>query len=371
MGRVRTVGRFVTRSCVLAAALWMLCGAAFAQEAPTFESDVSLVTLPVTVKDSRGAPIGDLNREDFAVLEEGEPREIAVFERRTNRPLSLVLMLDTSLSTAIELRYEVKSAERFLDALFASDVEASDVAAVYSFSSGVEAHAGFTRSLSKLQGGLRQIRPKTGTSVYDAIVLASRSLGTRQGRRVLLMITDGGDTTSGWQFNDALQAAHDHEIAIYPLIVLPIRADAGRNRGGEHALVTLAKNTGGESFVQHGAENLDEVFREVLRNLRTQYLLGFYPLDGGAAPSKSLRKIDVQANREGAVTLSRSAYFARRPEPQARRARPSTSTGSVVNVRRMPQRGDTVQEEPEDAEKEARPPDGRPRPPIVRGAPSF
>ena len=344
------------------------CATAQQLEPAVFTADVRLVSLPVTVKDARGAPVGDLKREDFQVFESDEQREITVFERRTDRPLSVVLLMDASLSTAVELRYERESAGRFLGRLLGRGSKPDDAAAVFSFSSDVTVLADFTRNQKELATALGRVRPQTGTSVYDAVLLASRYLQQRDGRPVIVIITDGGDTTSGLKFDDALRAAHAAEAAIYPLIVLPIRSDAGRNRGGEHALITLAKHTGGEAFVQHGARDLDTAFDEVLRNLRTQYLLGFYPADEGFNPADDFRKVEVGVAREGAVVLARSGYFAKSPVKQpARRSR----IGAPVRLRTVPQVG-----VPDDADEEAAEPITRPprrsrgrKTPIVRPGP--
>ena len=208
MGRVRASHGGVSRlfaSLLLPAALSL---PAQQPDTPVFATDVRLVTLPVTVKDADGAPVGDLERGDFEILEAGVARRVAVFERRTNRPLSVALMLDTSLSTAIELRYERESASRFLKNLLGRGSHPGDRAAVFSFSADVQVHQRFTRDRRALERALGSMRPESGTSVYDAVRLASGELARREGRRVIVMITDGGDTTSHWRFADALRAAH-------------------------------------------------------------------------------------------------------------------------------------------------------------------
>ena len=333
-----------------------------------FTADVRLVSLPVTVKDARGAPLGDLDRKDFEILEEGDRRDLAVFERRTDRPLSVALMLDASLSTAIELRYERESAARFLARLLGPGAHAEDRAAILSFSADVDLLQGFTRDQKALERALGMVRPRTGTSVYDALQLASGALSRREGRRVIVAITDGGDTTSRLRFADALRAAHDAEVAIYPLIVLPIQSDAGRNRGGEHALITLADKTGGETFVQHGTTDLDASFGAILRALRTQYLLGFYPRREGLQAREVFRSVEIRVKREGAAVYARDGYYLAPgvAPPPARSGRRAAET----SVRRLPQRGSAGQGESGTKEVETkpprRPPDGEPRPPIVK-----
>ncbi len=353
MGRVRSQVRGSSLRLIVGSLL-IAVGLSAQQPQPTvFTADVSLVSLPVTVKDARGAPVGDLDRDDFTILESGEPRDIAVFERHTSVQLSVALMLDASLSTAIELRYEKESASRFLNRLMGPGSHSNDAAAVFSFSSDVEVLAEFTRDQRALESALGRIRPRTGTSVYDAVLLASAELSDRAGRRIIIMITDGGDTTSSLRFADALRAAHDADTVIYPLIVLPIQSDAGRNRGGEHALMTLADNTGGEAFVQHGARNLDAAFDEVLRNLRTQYLLAYYPQGDVATAQDGFRKVQVGVKRVGAVVLARSGYFAKKPPARPLRR---SSRGAPVRLRTVPQVGDSDEEKPAPEKPVSRPP---------------
>lgn len=143
----------------------------------TFKVDVRLVNLLVTVKDSQGAPIADLSAEDFTVVDGGERRKIAVFERRTNRPLSVVLMLDTSLSTNKELPFERDAASRFFARLLGEGSHPGDRVAVLQFSDYVEVLSGFTTSARSASKAMRRLERGGGTSLYDAVYLASQQLG--------------------------------------------------------------------------------------------------------------------------------------------------------------------------------------------------
>jgi len=242
---------------------------------------------------------------------------VAVFERRTNRPLSVVLMLDASLSTAIELRFERESAKRFLQNLLGAGSNPADRAAILKFSDYVDLLSGFTRSQKRLAQALERVRPESGTSMYDAILLCSDELARRSGRRVMIIITDGGDTTSRISFQRAQEAAHAVDAVIYGIIVMPIKSDAGRNTGGENALKTFAKNTGGTTFVEPGPEALNEAFDEILRNLRTQYLIGYYPPEISSSTER-FRPVSVTVDRPGSRVLSRNGYYV----PLARRSSP-------------------------------------------------
>jgi Ca-activated chloride channel family protein len=148
--------------------------------------------------------------------------------------------------------------------------------------------------------------------MYDALFLSSRELEYRNGRHVLVLVTDGGDTTSSKDFHQALEAAQLADAILYPVLVVPITNDAGRNVGGEHALTTLAAGTGGHVFTPNLGEQLDRAFDDILRELRTQYLIGFYPKN--VPPTKDRfhsLKVTVQstlANRGLRVT-TRSGYY--------------------------------------------------------------
>jgi Ca-activated chloride channel family protein len=284
------------------------------ENAPTFRVNVSLVNVLVTVKDANGTPLGDLEKEEFTILDGGVPRPVTVFERRTDRPISVALMIDASLSTAIELDQERISARTFIQNLLSEGAHPRDRVAVMKFSAYVDLLAEFTRSIRTLSRALRSVQPESGTSLYDAILLASEELAGREGRRVMIIITDGGDTTSNTTFQQALRATHAIDAVIYAMIVMPIKSDAGRNTGGENALKALAGNTGGATFVQLGVENLDEAFDQILRNLRTQYLLGYYPPPLPES-NETFRPIEVRVARPDVTVLARKGYFLPEPRP--------------------------------------------------------
>lgn len=314
---------------MLLSVLLALVPAAVAQEAGqvTFSSDVNLVNILVTVKDETGVPIGGLDAEDFTILDNDEPREIRVFERRTDRPLSIVMLVDASLSTGIQLQYEKVSGRRFAENLFGEGSHPGDRMAVMKFSEGVDLLADFTRSERVIAKGLDRLKPQTGTSLYDGVLLASEELERRSGRRVIILITDGGDTTSYSTYRQALEAAHSADAVIYALTVLPVKADAGRNVGGERTLELLARNTGGASFVEVGQEALNRAFDEILENLRTQYLIGYYP-PAHDDPKTRFRRIEVQVDREGASILARAGYYV----PKERKKLPPRSPNEAISV---------------------------------------
>ena len=279
-----------------------------ASTAPTFKVDVRLVRLLVTVKNAAGDPVGSLDPPDFTVYDDGVPQEIAVFERQTAQPLSVSLLIDTSGSTGKDLRYETTSIQRFLKALVVDEGNARDAAALYSFNYEVTLLTTFTRRMNRIEDSLRLLRPEGGTSMYDAIYLSSRELRGREGRHVVVIVTDGGDTTSSKKFRDALDAAQLADAIMYPIVVVPIANDAGRNTGGEHALESLASGTGGRVFYPSVGASLDRAFADILRDLRTQYLIGYYPRNlPPDSPRFHLTRVEVK--RKDLRVSTRTGYY--------------------------------------------------------------
>ncbi len=339
------------RLSAAAALAAVLCGAPLAggqSEEPGFQVNVQLVTVIATVKDASGALVADLAKDDFTVLAGGVPQQVTLFERQTGRPLSVVLLFDASLSVAKELRFEQDAAHRFVRRLLTSGAQPEDRVAVYKFSSSISELTDFTASLARLEKAIYMMRPESGTSLYDAVYLAAEHLERREGRKVIIVVTDGGDTTSNKKFSDALAAAQRAEAVVYSIIVVPVTADAGRNLGGENALRTISASTGGVCYRQYSERDLDQAFRQIERDLRIQYLLGFYPRD--VPPSKDrYYRLEVQVQRPGLEVLARTGYYGEAspssgvyPEPAVSvtgtnpRARPKSPPASTSQPKRSP-----------------------------------
>jgi Ca-activated chloride channel family protein len=239
----------------------------------TLHVDVKLVNIFVNVTDRNGAVIGDLTKDDFAVTEDGRPQQIQVFERQSELPLNVTLAIDTSGSVHKDMAEEADAAKRFAHALLRTQ---QDQMSLLQFATDVRELTPFTNKLSQIDRGLAQLRGDYATALYDAIVLGSDKLGPRQGRKVLVLVSDGGDTAKSSTYAEALEAALRNEVMIYSIIDVPIEASAGRDLGGEHALITLAEQTGGKSYYV-SEEGLDKAFAHVNSDLRTQYLIGYYP----------------------------------------------------------------------------------------------
>ena len=279
----------------------------FAQEEQTIHVDVRLVRVLATVKDPVGNAVGSLDKAAFTIRDNGAVQTISVFEHQTEQPLSVAILLDNSGSTYKDLKYETDSVTRFVKALF-HEGNPADSAALYTFNSDIVLQNGFGRNVNAIERTLRAVRGEAGTSLYDAVMLASRDIQDRQGRRILVVVTDGGDTTSRTDFNRAVESAQLADAVIYPILVVPVSNDAGRNTGGENALTTFALRTGGRVFQPTLGAEMDRAFDQILKDLRTQYLLGFYPKDVPLT-SNRFHSLTVSVEPANLRVMARSGYY--------------------------------------------------------------
>jgi Ca-activated chloride channel homolog len=290
----------------------LLSATATAQQEPTFHVDVPLVNVFVSVTDKAGAPIGGLTKDDFQLFENDKAQTIAVFERDTSAPLAIVLALDLSGSVYKDFAAEQQAAQHF-----AKDVlRPQDRADVVAFADGTREVTGFTGDARRIAGGLNGLHPGTGgTAFYSSISLSSGLLRPEHGRRVLVMISDGDNTVNGVSYEDALDEAVRDEVMIYSIIDVPVAASAGRDLAGEHAMITLAEQTGGRAYYADQA-SLDQVFHRIADDLRTQYLLGYYPHkrapeEQGGFRSIAVKMSNAQNNAKYSVR-NRPGYYADR-----------------------------------------------------------
>jgi Ca-activated chloride channel family protein len=286
-----------------------MASAPLAAQETTLHVDVRLVSVFVNVTDRNGAIVGGLTRDDFALKEDGRPQEIAVFERQSELPLNLTLAIDTSSSVRKDLTEEADAARRFVHAI----LRPQDQMNLLEFATEVRELTPFTNKVALIDRGLNQLHADWATALYDAIVLGSERLGPKTGRKVLIVVSDGDDTVKSSTYDQALESALRHEVMIYSIIDVPIEASAGRDLGGEHALITLAEQTGGKSFYV-SAGGLDKAFAQVSDDLRTQYLLGYYPKN--QEPGKTFHRIDVTVPRAATEDFNvrhKTGYYADAP----------------------------------------------------------
>jgi Ca-activated chloride channel family protein len=305
----------VTKHILGAAFVFVLIvcsGASLMAQEPetTIKVDVKLVNVFVTVTDAHGAPVPNLQKENFLLKEDGKEQKIAIFNRESALPLSIVLAVDTSLSTRKDLPLELISARKFAHAI----IRPQDGLALYKFSEVVDQVVPFTSDLKRIDAGIDRVHNGAATALYDAVFLGSQALDRRQGRKVMVVITDGGDTVSQVDYKEALRAAQEAEAIIYSIIIVPIEADAGRDTGGEHALVQISNDTGGKYFYATSLPQLDSAFQKISDELRTQYLLAYYPSERYSDSEFRQLRVDLTNPPAGGPYQSRyrAGYYTRK-----------------------------------------------------------
>jgi Ca-activated chloride channel homolog len=263
---------------------------------------VDLVNVLVSVLDEHNRPAPDLPVEAFRLLDDDNPQTIAVFEKETQQPLDLALMFDASLSTQLGQPAQREAATRFIQQV----LRPGDRLAVYSVDENVTQIAAFSDNVAHLQDAIKRIPQGAGTSIYDAVFLGSKAL-SRQGadrRSVIILITDGGETTSHADFETARREAVRNGALLYTVVIRAMKNENGHNTAGEHALETITDTTGGAVFYPDGSAQLGEIFDRINRELRTQYRLGYYPTPRG--PADTYRQIEVTVTPPNPTSASAS-----------------------------------------------------------------
>jgi Ca-activated chloride channel family protein len=274
---------------------------------------VNLVNVLVSVLDEHNRPAPDLPVEAFQVFDEDHPQNIAVFEKETQQPLDLALMIDASLSAQLSMPAQREAASHFIQQV----LRKGDRLAVYSVDENVTQLAAFSDNVAHLQETVRRIPAGAGTSIYDAVMLGARAL-SRQGtdrRHVIILVTDGGETTSRADFDSARREAVRSNTLLYTIVIRTMKSESGRNTAGEHALETITDTTGGAVFYPDGSSQLDSIFDRIDKELRTQYRLGYYPNPRG--PADTYRRIEVTVRPPPATPAQASADPADATQPAA------------------------------------------------------
>ena len=275
-----------------------------ADQRSSIRVDVNLVSVIASVLDQNNRPAPDLQSDQFEIYEEGKPQKIENFEPETQQPLDLALMIDSSLSEIKELQFETDAAARFIGQV----VRPEDRLGIFQFADTVTQLAGFSGNVPQLQAAVRRITPGDGTALYDAVYLGSDALGKAptDRRKVLILITDAGETTSRADFETARRAALRAEALLYTIVIRPVKGENGRNTAGEHALETIADSTGGAMYYPDEISQLDAIFERINRELRTQYRLGYYPQP--RPPEGVYRSIEVRVKGNYKVRYRKSYY---------------------------------------------------------------
>lgn len=322
--RARATGSLLAVLC--AAVYFWLPSPTAAQQDPVISVDVEVVNILATVRDKKGKLITHLKKEDFRLEDEGKLQEIKYFSRQTDLPLTVGLLVDTSLSQE-RLIYE----ERRAGAQFFSQVlrHKKDLAFLIGFDVDVELLQDLTESRTLLRSGLeklevqgagRGIHPgpvpasgqRTWTALFDAVYLASSEMMRDQvGRKALILVSDGIDVGSKVKQEEAIEAAQRADIVLYGIRYYDRRAYGRFGGGGGGSLKRLAKETGGSVFEVSRKQPLEKVFDAIQEELRSQYSLGYSPSDTSGKPGP--RKIKLRTKQRGLKVHSRKEYYPRSP----------------------------------------------------------
>ena len=280
----------------------MLLTLASAAQQPTFKSGSRIVASYATVTDTTNRLVTDLTREDFEILDNGRPQELTIFDNDV-RPISVVVMLDTSISMTHRLKDLYSGAEQFLLRLLPHDR-----AVVGAFNDKIEFASSFTSDRNGLIAALKDLDFGNKTRLYDALYESLDQLQEADSRKVILLFTDGQDFGSQQGSGRALERARTEEVMIYGIgleteffngqSVVRSKPDSILNR--------FALETGGGYFDLKKDADLGASFSRIAQELRSQYLLGFAPavLDG------KIHKLEVRVKRPGLKTRSRRSYMA-------------------------------------------------------------
>jgi VWFA-related protein len=313
---------------VALALLMLLAVVLLAQDAPTIKVDVDVVNILFTVRDSHNGLVGNLEKNDFTLFEDNKQQDIKYFNRETDLPLTIGLLVDVSASQGNLIDIEKNAASQF----FGHVLRKQDLAFLISFGSDAELLQDYTSSPSLLRHGLDGLQvnsdvgglqpgpvptinhPK-GTILYDAVYLAAHDqLKGQVGRKVLVLITDGEDQGSSYKIQDAIEAAQRADAIIYGFYYVD-RAfyyGNGISFGGtsDSALKRMAEETGGRVFHIDRRHTLMDAFQELQDEMRSQYAIGYSPTND--AKDGTFRRIDIRPSDKHWKVQARKGYYASR-----------------------------------------------------------
>lgn len=265
----------------------------------------NLVTVPATVVDRLGKAVADLRLEDFELRVDGQPRQISELGRNET-PVQLVMLFDNSSSLSEAREFEKQAAVRF----FRSVIRPVDQAAIYSVSTIPVLEQGFTNNVGSLVRTIEHFgKPEGATALFDTIVMAAAYLQPYQGRKVIVIVSDGADTISDLSFEATLQRTLAADCQVYAVQTGQIENANLHDLAAERRLETLTGQTGGAVYVPKGNDDLDNAFAQINADLAQQYVLSYYPTDeprDGRFHTISLR---VQT-RQGLRVRARKGYYA-------------------------------------------------------------
>jgi VWFA-related protein len=297
---------------------------------PSIKVDVDIVNILAAVRNKQNGLIANLNKDDFTLFEDGQKQTIKYFTRETDLPLTIGLLVDVSGSQRNLIDIERNAASEF----FTSVLHKKDEAFLISFGEEAELLQDYTQSPRLLREGLNRLRVSSGvqgihpgpvptasqprgTVMYDAVYLAAKDkLTTEVGRKVIVLITDGVDQGSRVKIQEAVEVAQKADAVIYSIYYY----DAGAyghggisfGGGGEGYLKRMSEDTGGHVYKVDRKHTLNDVFKELQAEMRSQYAIGYTPTND--KKDGSFRKVDLRLADKNMKVQARKGYYAIRPE---------------------------------------------------------
>jgi Ca-activated chloride channel homolog len=286
-------------------------GTAAVQQQPPFRAGVELVSLNVTVSDASGHYVTDLEQGDFNVFEDGMKQDVTFFTK-TNLPIALAVMMDTSASMDTKLPIAQEAAIGFV-----KRAREQDLTEIIDFDSRVAILVPFTNNLTELEQAIRKTSAGGSTSLYNAVYIALKDLKKQVAknveeirRRAIVVLSDGEDTSSLLPFDEVLDLAKRSETAIYAIGLRSNEGGANESKGfkeAEFALRQLSNETGGRAFFPNQAADLAKVYGQISDELSSQYTIGYTsrnPRRDGA-----WRRIVVRVNGQQLTARTKQGYF--------------------------------------------------------------
>jgi Ca-activated chloride channel family protein len=285
------------------------------QDRYQFRVTVDLISLNVTVVDTRNRFITDLLENNFSIYEDGIKQEIAVFSQE-DLPIRMVLLLDTSASMEEKMGFAQQAAVNFVGTM----KEEEDLTQVVEFGSRARILQPFTADRDKLDRAIRMTQAGGTTSLYNALYIALKNLARRRQdirRQAIVVLSDGEDTSSLVTFDQVMELAKDTDVTIY---TISLRQKSRRRSKyfseAEHVLKKLAEETGGQWFFPEQIQELESVYERIAKELKSQYNIGY--TSKNTKRDGSWRRVVVQTDRQNLVVRTKLGYYAPRGEAGAR-----------------------------------------------------
>src|SRR5262245_6814333 len=296
---------------LLGLACFGITASAVSQDQDTLKVSVELVNVPFSVTDRHGRFVSGLTVKDFTVEEDGRRQQIRNFARENELPLTIAMLIDTSPSVRPVFEEEKTTANAFLESI----LRATDLALVIGFDRMVTLVQDYTENIRLLRTAIDELETGGGTSVYDAVYLACKEkLGGEAGRKAIILISDGEDTTSKVKFNEALVAAHQSDTIIYAISnsirggLFPYGRSRGSGGGDIGTLRKFSTETGGATFVVNNQNKFTKIFEQIAQELRSQYSLGYNSTN--TARDGKFRQIKIIPRDSSYTIRARKGYYA-------------------------------------------------------------